>query len=152
MHFSWWPWRLAASIQDDGAGLQGRQQNCSHLPPNIVQTWCPTRALCSATSAGWLVPPSLRANKGCSEKSRLFSVLVPQWWNELLTSVRTAESFLPSTSPHQHSFSSAKDSRLICSDFNLDPAYHDKMSQWQLSFQSAKSTPAGSKWECHFEP
>ena len=37
------------------------------------------RALRSSTSAGWLVPPALRVNKACSGKSRLFSVLAPQW-------------------------------------------------------------------------
>ena len=46
----------------------------------------------SITSAGRLVPPSLRANKASSAQSPLFSVLAPQWWNELLTNVRTAES------------------------------------------------------------
>ena len=44
------------------------------------------------TSDGRLLPPSLRANKAHSAKSQLFSVLEPQWWNELLTNVRTTES------------------------------------------------------------
>ncbi|XP_030285351.1 uncharacterized protein LOC115588717 [Sparus aurata] len=58
----------------------------------LVRPHTPARALCSTTSAGWLVPPSLRANKARSVKSRLFSSLAPQWWNELPTNVRTAES------------------------------------------------------------
>ena len=52
----------------------------------------PERVLHSSTSAGWLVPPSLRANKTHSAKLRLFSVLAPQQWNKLPTNVRTAES------------------------------------------------------------
>ena len=42
-----------------------------------------------------LVPPLLRANKACSAKSRLFSVLAPQWWNKLPTNVRTNTLHLP---------------------------------------------------------
>ena len=59
----------------------------------LVRPHAPAQAVRSTTSAGWLVPPSLRANKGRSMlKSWLFSVQVPQWWNELPTNVRTAES------------------------------------------------------------
>ena len=29
-------------LQDDGAGLQGHQQYCTHLPPNTGQTACPS--------------------------------------------------------------------------------------------------------------
>ena len=57
-----------------------------------VRSHTPARELRSYTSAGQLVTPLLRANKGHSEKSRLFSVLEPQWWNALPTNVRTAES------------------------------------------------------------
>ena len=46
----------------------------------------------TTTSAGRLLPPSLRASKGRSAKSQLFSVLGPQWWNELPAALRTAES------------------------------------------------------------
>ena len=46
----------------------------------------------SSTSAGRLVPPSLRANEGRSAKLQLLTDLEPQWWNELPTNVRTAES------------------------------------------------------------
>ena len=53
----------------------------TYLPPKTGQT-----------SAGWLVPPSLRANKDRSVKSLLFSVLVPQWRNTFLTNIRTAVS------------------------------------------------------------
>ena len=55
-----------------------------------VRPHAPEKALCSTTSAGRLVLPTLRANKGHSAKPRLFSVLAPQWWNELPTNVRTA--------------------------------------------------------------
>ena len=58
------------------------------------------RSLRSTTSAGRLVPPSLRASKGRLAKSQLFSVLGPQWWNELPAVLRTAES-LTQDSPVQ---------------------------------------------------
>ncbi|XP_069393581.1 uncharacterized protein, partial [Paralichthys olivaceus] len=58
----------------------------------LVRPHAPARTLCSSTSAGRLVPPSLRANKAHSAKLRLFSVLAHQWWNKLPTNVRTAES------------------------------------------------------------
>ena len=74
--------------------------------PTLVRPRPPARAPRSTTSAGQLVPPSLRANKGHSAKSQLFSVLAPQWWNELLTNVRTAESL-----------AIFQDSRLTRSDF-----------------------------------
>ena len=88
---SWPPLAYCCSpllIQDDDTGLEGHQRNCTHLPPNTGQT---TRPSTSTTSAGWLVPPSLRANKVCSAQSPLFYVMVPQWWNKPLTKVRTAE-------------------------------------------------------------
>ena len=57
----------------------------------MVKPYTPTRPLRSATS-GRLAPPSLRGPCGRSTRSRLFSVLAPQWWNELPPDVRTAES------------------------------------------------------------
>ena len=71
----------------------------------LVRPQALTRALHSSTSAVRLVLPSQRANKACSAKSLLFSVLARQWWNELPTNVRTAESL------------SIFCKRLICSDF-----------------------------------
>ena len=56
----------------------------------LVEPHAPAPAFHSTSSAGHLGPPSLRANKAL--KSWLFSVLVPQWWNEFPTNVRTAES------------------------------------------------------------
>ena len=53
----------------------------------LVKPHAPVWALRSTTSAGRLVPPSLRANKGRSGKSWL-SALAPQCW----TNVRTAGS------------------------------------------------------------
>ncbi|KAK0154959.1 hypothetical protein N1851_002732 [Merluccius polli] len=58
----------------------------------LVRPHAPTGALRSTTSAGRLVPPSLRASKGLTAMSQLFSVLAPQWRNELPANVRTAES------------------------------------------------------------
>ena len=91
------PWPPLASccglhpIQDNGADLQG-QQNFTHLSPNTGQTTHSREStLLISTSAGRLVLPSW-ANKAHSAKSWLFSVLAPQWWNQLLTNVRTAES------------------------------------------------------------
>ncbi|KAJ8385093.1 hypothetical protein AAFF_G00193140 [Aldrovandia affinis] len=40
-----------------------------------------------SASAGKLTAPSLRAPGSCSSRSRLFSVLVPRWWNDLPQSV-----------------------------------------------------------------
>ena len=79
----------------------------------LVRPHASARALRSTTSAGWLVPPSLRANKAHSAKFRLFSVLTPQWWNEPVNR--------PMSGQRNHSPSSAKDSRLICSDFTSTP-------------------------------
>ncbi|KAJ8372143.1 hypothetical protein AAFF_G00294270 [Aldrovandia affinis] len=45
-----------------------------------------------SASAGRLTAPSLRAPGSRSSRSRLFSVLVPRWWNDLPQLVRTAES------------------------------------------------------------
>ena len=43
----------------------------------LVKPYTPAQS--STTSAGRLVPPSLRASKGWSARSQLFSVLGPQW-------------------------------------------------------------------------
>ncbi|KAK0145530.1 hypothetical protein N1851_015555 [Merluccius polli] len=58
----------------------------------LVRSHGPARALRATTSARQLVPPSLRASKGCTAKSQLFSVLAPLWWNKLPADVKTAES------------------------------------------------------------
>ncbi|KAK0138992.1 hypothetical protein N1851_024468 [Merluccius polli] len=70
----------------------------------LVRPHAPARALRATTSAGRLVPPSLRAGKGRTGKSQLFSVLAPLWWNDLPAG-------LQSQSP-----ASARDSRPTCSD------------------------------------
>ena len=57
---------------------------------SMVSNYTPSRPLRS-TSAGRLRPTPVRAPGGSSRRSRLFSVLAPQWWNELPTTVRTAE-------------------------------------------------------------
>ena len=58
----------------------------------LLKPHTPARSLRSNTSAGHLEQPSLRASKGRSAKSQLFSVLGPKWWNELPAALRTAES------------------------------------------------------------
>ena len=57
----------------------------------MVKPYTPARPLRSAASRR-LVAPTLKGPSGRSTRSRLFSVLAPQWWNELPTDVRTAES------------------------------------------------------------
>ncbi|XP_068569107.1 uncharacterized protein [Cebidichthys violaceus] len=56
-----------------------------------VKTHTPARPLLSAAS-GRLAAPSLRGPGSRWTRSWLFSVLASQWWNELPTDVRTAES------------------------------------------------------------
>ncbi|KAK0150926.1 hypothetical protein N1851_007964 [Merluccius polli] len=58
----------------------------------LVRPHAPARALRATTSAGRPVPPSLRASKGRTAKSQLFSVLAPLWRTDLPADVRTAES------------------------------------------------------------
>ena len=60
-----------------------------------VRPHAPERALPSTTSAGLLVPLSLRADNGRSAQSQLFSVLAHQWWNKLLTSMPGQQSHSP---------------------------------------------------------
>uniref|UniRef100_A0A8C5BX13 Reverse transcriptase domain-containing protein n=1 Tax=Gadus morhua TaxID=8049 RepID=A0A8C5BX13_GADMO len=72
----------------------------------LVKPHTPARSLRSTASAGRLVPPSLRASKGRSTKSQLFSVLAPKWWT----------SSLPFSGPQSRSLSSEIDSRLTCSE------------------------------------
>ena len=76
----------------------------------LVRPHTQAQALRSTTSAGRLAPPSLRASKGRSAKSRLFCDLAPQWTN-----------FWPMSGWQSHSPYSAKDSRLTCSDFTSTP-------------------------------
>ena len=53
----------------------------------LIRPYTPARPLRSATS-GCLAPP---ARHTCTARSRLLSVLVPRWWNDLPVDVRTAE-------------------------------------------------------------
>ncbi|KAJ8260635.1 hypothetical protein COCON_G00163580 [Conger conger] len=55
---------------------------------SLIKTYTPTRPLCSATSCRLAPPP----RHTCTSCSRLVSVLVPRWWNDLPVDVRTAES------------------------------------------------------------
>ena len=57
----------------------------------LVKPYTPARPLRSSASRR-LVASSLRAPGGRATRSRRFSVLAPQWWNDLPTEVRTAES------------------------------------------------------------
>ena len=72
------------------------------LPCDPPPPWPP---LPSTTSARRLVPPSPRANKARSAKSHLNGGM----------------NFQPMSRQQNHSPSSAKDSRLICSDFTSPP-------------------------------
>ncbi|XP_075334670.1 uncharacterized protein LOC142396008 [Odontesthes bonariensis] len=56
----------------------------------MVKPYTPAQPLRSAASR-WLAAPSLSRPCARSTRSRLFSVLAPQWWNNLPTDVRTAE-------------------------------------------------------------
>ncbi|KAJ8384479.1 hypothetical protein AAFF_G00205000 [Aldrovandia affinis] len=58
---------------------------------SLITPYTSPRPLRSASS-GKLTVPSLRAPGSRSSRSRLFSVLIPRWWNDLPQSVRTAES------------------------------------------------------------
>ena len=59
-----------------------------------------------------------------SAESRLFSVLAPQWWNELPTNNRTAESLA--------TFCKILKTHLF--RLHLDPAKHDSLPTWKLCF------------------
>ncbi|KAJ8411957.1 hypothetical protein AAFF_G00142240 [Aldrovandia affinis] len=58
---------------------------------SLITPYTPPRPLRSASS-GKLTVPSLWAPGSRSSRSRLFSVLIPRWWNDLPQSVRTVES------------------------------------------------------------
>ncbi|KAK0132041.1 hypothetical protein N1851_033159 [Merluccius polli] len=60
--------------------------------PTHLQALVRPHAPARTTSARWPVPPSLRASKGHTAESQLFSVLAPLWWNDLPADVRTAQS------------------------------------------------------------
>ena len=53
-----WAFMVDDCIQDDGAGLQGSQQNCNHLPPNICQTVHPTSLYYICWRAGYAIAES----------------------------------------------------------------------------------------------
>ncbi|KAJ8358777.1 hypothetical protein SKAU_G00153020 [Synaphobranchus kaupii] len=57
---------------------------------DLIQHYAPARPLRSA-AAGRLALPSLRDNGSRSSRLRSFSTLAPQWWNELPTLLRSAE-------------------------------------------------------------
>ena len=57
----------------------------------MLKPYTPTRALRSAP-AGLLALIPLWEGSSYSAQSKLFSVLAPQWWNQLPPEARTAES------------------------------------------------------------
>ncbi|XP_061103740.1 uncharacterized protein LOC133132363, partial [Conger conger] len=87
----WLP--IAARIRFKALVLafQAAKGTAPHYIQSLITPYSPARPLRSASS-GRLTVPSLRAPGGRAARSRLFSVLVPQWWNDLPTTVRTAES------------------------------------------------------------
>ena len=100
----------------------------------LIRPHAPAQALRSTTSAGQLVPPLLRANKGRSVKSRFLSVLAPQWWNELQTDAKTAESLVIFRK------------RFTCSDFTSTP--HSMTSNRDRFSSGSCNTPSshGNCW------
>ncbi|KAJ8416847.1 hypothetical protein AAFF_G00327250 [Aldrovandia affinis] len=87
----WLP--IAARIRFKSLVLAFQAARGTALPflQSLITPYTPPRPLRSAP-AGKLTAPSLRAPGSRSSRSRLFSVLVPRWWNNLPQSVRTAES------------------------------------------------------------
>ena len=79
-------------IQGDGAGLQGRQCNCTHLPPNTAQNSSPSASTLLYYISWLSVTPIAESKQRSLSESQLFSVLMLQQGNELLPNVRTAES------------------------------------------------------------
>ena len=72
------PCSSSYQIQDDGTNLQGCQRNSPDPPPSTSQT--PTPRLepsAQLPRPAGQYPPSLRARKGRTAKSQLFSVLAP---------------------------------------------------------------------------
>ncbi|KAJ8249873.1 hypothetical protein COCON_G00230890 [Conger conger] len=73
---------------------------------SLITPYSPARPLRSASS-GRLMVPSLCAPGGRAAHSRMFTVLVPQWWNDLPTTVRTAESPPYFDADSKHTFSNS---------------------------------------------
>ena len=101
----------------------------TELDPSTSKHWSdqtPQREH-SIISADRLVSSSTGALKGQSVKSRLFSVLVTQWWNEHTTNVRTAESLaIFHKRLKNHYFR-----------VHLDPALHDSLNLVLFQFKNA---------------
>ena len=71
-------------------------------PQTLVRTHAAVRALRTAPSAGWLMPPSLRANKGFSAKSQLFvsfcsSASVMEWTPDYFQDSRVTRHLMQKT-------------------------------------------------------
>ena len=96
---------------------------CTRLPPNTGRSHSPTRALHSSTSAGRLVPPSLRANKAAQQSCD----------SSLFWSLSGGTNSRPTSGQQSHSLSSAEDSRLLCSDFTSKQQSMSKKWLWFLS-------------------
>ena len=62
-----------------------------HFLQDIIQAYTPVRPLRSAAT-GRLVHPACRATVSRSSRLRSFSILAPQWWNDLPIPIRTAPS------------------------------------------------------------
>ena len=134
----WLPVVDRIQFENDGADLQG----CNGSAPIYLRPHAPAWALRSTTSAGWLVPPLL------STKLRHFSVLLLQWWNELPTNVRTAESFavfpkrlkthlLTSTLHSMNPSLSDRDCNVVCGNTHLMSLNtHLKLIQYKWLMQT----------------
>ena len=89
LSWNWCPSRLSTRITVPLFSPQPPTPTSPIYLQTLVRAHTPAQAICSTTSAGQLVPPLRRENKGHSAKLHHFSVLVPQWWSELTTNVRT---------------------------------------------------------------
>ena len=70
---------------------QGIIQAYTPAPQGIIQAYTPAQPLCSAAT-GHLAQPSGRATVSHSSRLQSFSILTPQWWNDLPIPIRTAPS------------------------------------------------------------
>ena len=92
---------LISSLQDLGVSgsalslLSSYLNDCTYRVTwrgsDMVKPYTPAHSLRSASANG-LVAASLRAKH--STKLRLFAVLAPRWWNELLNDIRTESLYI----------------------------------------------------------
>ena len=99
-------------ITDDGAGLQGRQQNCTRLPPDTGQTTRPRES----TSLHYIIGLASYRHRWEQTKVTQRSRDSSLYWR-LSNGTKSG----PMSGQQSHSPSSTKDTWLICSDFTSTP-------------------------------